>query len=73
MGKSALTLGVALANAASGRPTIVHSMEMGKTEVNNRIPRRPAPHGFPPAHACWKAAPPSKTTTGHACCATCPT
>jgi replicative DNA helicase len=37
MGKSALTLGIALANAASGRPTIVHSMEMGKMEVNNRI------------------------------------
>ncbi|MEU5445806.1 MULTISPECIES: replicative DNA helicase [Streptomyces] len=37
MGKSALTLGIALANAASGRPTLVHSLEMGKAEVNNRI------------------------------------
>jgi replicative DNA helicase len=37
MGKSALTLGVALANASSDRPTLVHSMEMGKAEVNNRI------------------------------------
>lgn len=37
MGKSALTLGVALANAASGRPTLIHSMEMGKAEVNNRV------------------------------------
>ncbi|MFF3312951.1 replicative DNA helicase [Streptomyces sp. NPDC002952] len=37
MGKSALTLGVALANASSGRPTLVHSMEMGKAEVTNRI------------------------------------
>ncbi|MGV9349477.1 replicative DNA helicase [Streptomyces spiralis] len=37
MGKSALTLGVALANAASGRPTLVHSMEMGKPEVLNRV------------------------------------
>ncbi|WP_406724475.1 DnaB-like helicase C-terminal domain-containing protein [Streptomyces sp. GD-15H] len=27
MGKSALTLGIALANAATGRPTLVHSME----------------------------------------------
>jgi replicative DNA helicase len=37
MGKSALTLGVALANSSSGRPTLVHSMEMGKAEVMNRI------------------------------------
>ncbi|SEF18984.1 DnaB-like helicase C-terminal domain-containing protein [Streptomyces sp. Ag109_O5-10] len=37
MGKSALTLGVAIANASSGRPTLVHSMEMGRKEVNNRI------------------------------------
>ncbi|MFD5589451.1 replicative DNA helicase [Streptomyces sp. NPDC127063] len=37
MGKSALTLGVALANAHSGRPTLVHSMEMGKAEVLNRV------------------------------------
>ncbi|MEV0982163.1 DnaB-like helicase C-terminal domain-containing protein [Streptomyces sp. NPDC049915] len=37
MGKSALTLGVALANAASGRPTLLHSMEMGKAEVLNRV------------------------------------
>ncbi|MFF9090762.1 hypothetical protein ACF1BE_31130 [Streptomyces sp. NPDC014991] len=37
MGKSALTLGVALADADSGRPTLVHSLEMGKAEVNNQI------------------------------------
>ncbi|MEV5177133.1 DnaB-like helicase C-terminal domain-containing protein [Streptomyces flaveolus] len=37
MGKSAVTLGIALANAASGRPTLVHSLEMGKAEVNNRV------------------------------------
>ena len=37
MGKSALTLGIALANAASDRPTLVHSMEMGKSEVMNRV------------------------------------
>ncbi|MGY4983943.1 replicative DNA helicase [Streptomyces sp. 900105755] len=37
MGKSAVTLGIAIANAASGRPTLVHSIEMGQTEVNNRI------------------------------------
>ncbi|MFJ9351768.1 replicative DNA helicase [Streptomyces sp. NPDC101237] len=37
MGKSALTLGVAIANASSGRPSLVHSMEMGRREVNNRI------------------------------------
>ena len=37
MGKSALTLGIALANAATGRATLVHSMEMGKSEVTNRI------------------------------------
>jgi len=37
MGKSALVLGVALANADTGRPTLVHSMEMGRSEVVNRI------------------------------------
>ncbi|MET9603131.1 DnaB-like helicase C-terminal domain-containing protein [Streptomyces sp. NPDC006459] len=37
MGKSALTLGVALANAESGRPTLVHSLEMGRSEVTNRV------------------------------------
>jgi replicative DNA helicase len=37
MGKSALTLGIALANANTGRPSLVHSMEMGKAEVNNRV------------------------------------
>ncbi|MCX5055105.1 DnaB-like helicase C-terminal domain-containing protein [Streptomyces sp. NBC_00474] len=37
MGKSAFTLGVALANAATGRTTLVHSMEMGKSEVSNRV------------------------------------
>ncbi|MGY4973467.1 replicative DNA helicase [Streptomyces nigrescens] len=37
MGKSAMTLGVALANAASGRPTLVHSLEMGREEVTNRV------------------------------------
>lgn len=37
MGKSALTLGVALANAASGRTTLVHSLEMGREEVSNRV------------------------------------
>jgi replicative DNA helicase len=37
MGKSALTLGVALSNASSGRPTLVHSMEMGQAEVLNRV------------------------------------
>lgn len=37
MGKSALTLGVALANASSGRTTLVHSLEMGREEVTNRV------------------------------------
>lgn len=37
MGKSAMTLGVALANASSGRPTLVHSLEMGRAEVTNRV------------------------------------
>ncbi|MEV6682999.1 DnaB-like helicase C-terminal domain-containing protein [Streptomyces erythrochromogenes] len=37
MGKSAMTLGVALANAESGRPTLVHSLEMGRSEVTNRV------------------------------------
>ncbi|MFI8200869.1 replicative DNA helicase [Streptomyces sp. NPDC085942] len=37
MGKSAATLGIALANAASGRPTLVHSLEMGRGEVTNRV------------------------------------
>ncbi|MGW2689615.1 replicative DNA helicase [Streptomyces sp. NPDC001414] len=37
MGKSAVTLGIAIANAATGRPTLVHSIEMGETEVSNRI------------------------------------
>ncbi|MEU0670917.1 DnaB-like helicase C-terminal domain-containing protein [Streptomyces lavendulocolor] len=37
MGKSALTLGVALANASTGRPTLVHSLEMGRSEVTKRI------------------------------------
>ncbi|WP_237541104.1 MULTISPECIES: replicative DNA helicase [unclassified Streptomyces] len=37
MGKSAMTLGVALANAATGRTTLVHSIEMGREEVTNRI------------------------------------
>lgn len=37
MGKSALTLGIALANASSSRPTLIHSMEMGKPEVLNRV------------------------------------
>ncbi|MFE7503663.1 DnaB helicase C-terminal domain-containing protein, partial [Streptomyces albidoflavus] len=37
MGKSAVTLGIALANAAVGRPTLVHSLEMGRKEVTNRV------------------------------------
>ncbi|MEV7238056.1 DnaB-like helicase C-terminal domain-containing protein [Streptomyces sp. NPDC051020] len=37
MGKSAMTLGVALANASSGRTTLVHSLEMGRQEVTNRV------------------------------------
>ncbi|MEV6463059.1 DnaB-like helicase C-terminal domain-containing protein [Streptomyces albidoflavus] len=37
MGKSAFGLGVALANARSGRPTLMYSLEMGETEVFNRI------------------------------------
>ncbi|MFG2637955.1 replicative DNA helicase [Streptomyces sp. NPDC048362] len=37
MGKSAVTLGVALANASTGRSTLVHSLEMGKAEVTNRV------------------------------------
>lgn len=37
MGKSAATLGIALANADSGRPTLVHSLEMGRSEVTNRV------------------------------------
>ncbi|MGA5291610.1 hypothetical protein [Streptomyces pseudogriseolus] len=49
MGQSALILGVALADADSGRPTLVHSLEMGKAEVNNRVlaarSRRPGHRG----------------------------
>ncbi|MFI7352186.1 replicative DNA helicase [Streptomyces sp. NPDC049936] len=37
MGKSAFALGVALANARKGGPTLVHSLEMGRGEVSNRI------------------------------------
>ncbi|MGW4994276.1 replicative DNA helicase [Streptomyces mirabilis] len=37
MGKSALALGIATANAATGAPTLVHSLEMGRAEVSNRI------------------------------------
>ena len=37
MGKSAMTLGVALANASTGRTTLVHSLEMGRSEVTNRV------------------------------------
>ncbi|MFB7453988.1 replicative DNA helicase [Streptomyces sp. NPDC056194] len=37
MGKSALTLGIAVANARTGRPTLVHSLEMGRREVTQRI------------------------------------
>lgn len=37
MGKSAMTLGIALANAHSGRTTLVHSLEMGRNEVTNRV------------------------------------
>ncbi|WP_406490659.1 DnaB helicase C-terminal domain-containing protein [Streptomyces sp. NBC_01604] len=63
MGKTALTLGITLANAASGRPAVVHSMKMGKTEVNNRIlaaRSRPAPpHGRRPG-------PPGRRLDAHA-------
>jgi replicative DNA helicase len=37
MGKSAFALGVATANASAGAPTLVHSLEMGRAEVTNRI------------------------------------
>ncbi|GHA59091.1 replicative DNA helicase [Streptomyces purpurascens] len=37
MGKSAFALGVATANASAGAPTLVHSLEMGRPEVSNRI------------------------------------
>ncbi|MEV4790108.1 replicative DNA helicase [Streptomyces tuirus] len=37
MGKSAFALGVAVANARKGNPTLVHSLEMGRAEVSNRI------------------------------------
>ncbi|MFF8575549.1 replicative DNA helicase [Streptomyces sp. NPDC015408] len=37
MGKSAFALGVATANARKGGPTLVHSLEMGRGEVSNRI------------------------------------
>ncbi|AIS02438.1 replicative DNA helicase [Streptomyces glaucescens] len=37
MGKSAFALGVATANARTGAPTLVHSLEMGRAEVSNRI------------------------------------
>ncbi|MFH9821385.1 replicative DNA helicase [Streptomyces sp. NPDC017230] len=37
MGKSAFALGVAAANAGTGAPTLVHSLEMGRAEVSNRI------------------------------------
>ncbi|MFD6231318.1 replicative DNA helicase [Streptomyces sp. NPDC060232] len=37
MGKSAMTLGIALANSYSGRTTLVHSLEMGRNEVTNRV------------------------------------
>jgi replicative DNA helicase len=37
MGKSAFALGVAVANARTGAPSLVHSLEMGRTEVSNRI------------------------------------
>ncbi|MFD5299394.1 replicative DNA helicase [Streptomyces mutabilis] len=37
MGKSAFALGVATANARTGAPTLVHSLEMGGAEVSNRI------------------------------------
>ncbi|MBM7087161.1 replicative DNA helicase [Streptomyces sp. S12] len=37
MGKSAFALGVATANARAGGPTLVHSLEMGRGEVSNRI------------------------------------
>ncbi|MEU3039255.1 replicative DNA helicase [Streptomyces griseoaurantiacus] len=37
MGKSAFALGVATANARAGAPTLVHSLEMGRAEVTNRV------------------------------------
>ncbi|MFF9496261.1 DnaB-like helicase C-terminal domain-containing protein [Streptomyces flaveolus] len=37
MGKSAFALGVATANARTGALTLVHSLEMGRAEVSNRI------------------------------------
>ncbi|MFJ3787013.1 replicative DNA helicase [Streptomyces sp. NPDC090093] len=37
MGKSALTLGIAVANARSGRPVLFHSLEMGRAEVTQRV------------------------------------
>ncbi|MEU6594709.1 replicative DNA helicase [Streptomyces sp. NPDC046881] len=37
MGKSAFALGVATANARAGAPTLVHSLEMGRAEVSNRL------------------------------------
>lgn len=37
MGKSAFALGVATATAATGRPVVFFSLEMGRKEVTNRI------------------------------------
>lgn len=63
MGKSALTLGIALSNASSGRPTPVHSMEMGQAEVLNRV--LAARSGYRCA-TFWTAGRPSRTATGRA-------
>lgn len=37
MGKSAFALGVATATAATGRPVVLFSLEMGRKEVTNRV------------------------------------
>lgn len=37
MGKSAFALGIAVANASAGHPSLVHSLEMGRVEINNRV------------------------------------
>ncbi|GGW13571.1 hypothetical protein GCM10018980_70460 [Streptomyces capoamus] len=53
MGQSAFTLGRALADAGSGRPTLVQSLELSKAEVNNRIAAVRSRRGTAPPHGRW--------------------
>lgn len=53
MGRSALTLGMALADADNGRPTLVHSLEMSKAEVNDRIVAARSRRGTALPHERW--------------------